>query len=115
MICKQTCANIQVVHFAKPKNLEPNAFKKSQGLRKIAKPNYLQPKASKFARFPESGDKFANMATLACTRGVQDPDFGVQSGRIFGFFWIWIGYRFPFNRIRINQMKKNVAMQKILI
>jgi len=37
--------------------------------------------------------------------GVQDPDFGVQSGRIFGFFWIWIGYRFPFNRIRIIQMK----------
>jgi len=44
--------------------------------------------------------------------GVQDPDFGVQSGRIFEFFWIWIGYRFPFNqiRIRIIQMKQNVTM-----
>jgi len=42
-----------------------------------------------------------------CTSGVQDPDFGVQSCRIFGLFWIWIGYRFPFNRIRIRiiQMK----------
>jgi len=29
-------------------------------------------------------------------------NFGVQSGGIFGFFWIWIGYRFPFNRILIR-------------
>jgi len=39
------------------------------------------------------------------TSGVQDADFGVQSGRILGIFWIWIGYRFLFNRIRIIQMK----------
>jgi len=38
-----------------------------------------------------------------CTSGVQDPDFGAQSSRIYGF--IWIGYRFPFNRIRIIQVK----------
>jgi len=25
------------------------------------------------------------------TSGLQDPDFEVKSGRIFGFFWIWIG------------------------
>jgi len=44
-------------------------------------------------------------SSLLQTSGVQEPDFGVQSGRIFWFFWIWIGYRFRFNRIRIIQMK----------
>jgi len=46
-------------------------------------------------------------SSLVHTSGVQDPGFGVQSGRILGFFWICIGYRFPFNRIRIRiiQMK----------
>jgi len=34
-------ANIQVVHFAKPKKLEPNACKKSPEIRQIAKPKYL--------------------------------------------------------------------------
>jgi len=42
---------------------------------------------------------------LLSTSGVQNPDFGIQSGRILGIFWIWIGYRFHFNRIRIIQMK----------
>jgi len=55
------------------------------------------------------------MATLFLegTSGVQDPDFGVQSGWIFGLFWIWIGYHFPFNRIRIwiIQMKSNLVVQ----
>jgi len=48
------------------------------------------------------------------TPGVQDPDFGVQSGRILGIFWIWIGYRFLFNRIRnrIIQMKEIVTIEK---
>ena len=40
-ICKQIHANIQVVHFAEPKNLEPNAFKQSPEVRQIAKPKYL--------------------------------------------------------------------------
>jgi len=46
---------------------------------------------------------------VVATSGVQDPYFGVQPSRIFGFFWIWIEYRFPFNRIRIRiiQMKKS--------
>jgi len=39
-----------------------------------------------------------------CT--VQDPEFGIQSARILGILWIWIGYLFPFNRIRIIQMKE---------
>jgi len=45
--------------------------------------------------------------SLVHTSGVQDPGFGVQPGRILAFFWICIGYRFPFNRIRIRiiQMK----------
>jgi len=34
-------ANMLVVHFAKPENLEPNAFKKSPEIRQIAKPKYL--------------------------------------------------------------------------
>jgi len=55
MHIKQRRANIPHVHFAKPKNLEPNAFKKSPEIRQTH---------SKFARFPESGDKFANMASL---------------------------------------------------
>jgi len=28
------------------------------------------------------------------------------------FFWIWIGYRFPFNRIRILRIKWNLTVQK---
>jgi len=53
---------------------------------------------------------------LVCAiSAVQDPVFEVQSGRIFGIFWIWIGYRFSFNRIWTIQMKYNVAKQKILI
>jgi len=49
--------------------------------------------------------------------GAQNPDFGVQSGQIFWFFLIWIGYRLPFNRIGIMiiQIEENVAMQKILL
>jgi len=27
---------------------------------------------------------------LPPTSGVQDPEFGIQFGRIFEFFWIWI-------------------------
>jgi len=48
-----------------------------------------------------------NNALCIRTSGVQDPDFGVQSGGILEIFWIWIGYRFLFNRIRyrILQMK----------
>jgi len=34
---------------------------------------------------------------------VQDPDFEVVYGRIFEC--LWIGYRFPFNHIRIIEMK----------
>ena len=60
--CKQIRANIQVVQFVKPKNLEPNAFKKLPEIHQIAKPKHLLPKLSKFS-FPESGRKFANMAT----------------------------------------------------
>jgi len=41
--------------------------------------------------------------TPAPVSGVQDPDFGDQSGQLFGFFWI--GYRFPFNCIRVIQIK----------
>jgi len=33
----------------------------------------------------------------------EDTDFGVQSYRIFMFFWI--GYRFPLNRTGMIQMK----------
>jgi len=44
--------------------LEPNAFKKSLEICQIAKSKYLWPKALKFARFLESGDKFTNVATL---------------------------------------------------
>ena len=34
-------ANMQVIHSAKPENLEPNALKKSPEIRHIAKPKYL--------------------------------------------------------------------------
>jgi len=54
--------------------LEPNAFKKSPEIRQIAKTKYFSQTHSKFARIPESGDKFANMATL-----VQDCFWGVES------------------------------------
>jgi len=64
-ICNQIRANIQVVHFAKPKNLEPNAFNKSPEIRQFAKPKHFSQTHSKFARIPESGDKFANLATLS--------------------------------------------------
>jgi len=30
-------------------------------------------------------------AHLLKSAGVQDPGFGVQSGLILSFFWIWIG------------------------
>jgi len=35
------------------------------------------------------------------------PGFRVQSGRLFRFLWNWIGYRFPFNRIRIRVIQMN--------
>ena len=42
------------------------------------------------ATFLEIGHEMAMKSTLIrmriCSSGVQDPDFGVQSGRIFGFF-----------------------------
>jgi len=31
-------------------------------------------------------------SSLVYSSGVQDPDFGVQSGRILRIFWIWIGF-----------------------
>jgi len=40
---------------------------------------------------------------LLANSGVQDKDFGVHSGRILRIFWI--GCPFPFNRIRIIQIK----------
>jgi len=49
---------------------------------------------------------------LLQSSGVQNSEFGVQSCCIIGIFWI--GYRFPFNRIWIIQMKQIVAMQKKL-
>ena len=34
-------ANMQVVHFAIPENLQPNIFKKSPEIRQIAKPIFV--------------------------------------------------------------------------
>jgi len=34
---------------------------------------------------------FVEKVEFVFDSGVQDPDFGVQSGRIIGLFWIWIG------------------------
>jgi len=34
-------ANMYAIHFARTKNLDPNAFKKSPEIRQIAKPKYL--------------------------------------------------------------------------
>jgi len=55
---------MQVGHFAKPNDLESNAFKKSPEIRQIAKPNICSQTLSKLARCPEFRDKFANLATL---------------------------------------------------
>ena len=38
----------------------------SKNRQKFAKPNIYRQTLSKFARFPVSGDKFADMATLTC-------------------------------------------------
>jgi len=55
---------------------------------------------------------------LVQTSGVQGPDFGFQSVRIFGMFLDldWIVYRLPFNRIRIRiiQMKKIWSCKNIV-
>jgi len=48
--------------------------------------------------------------------GVQDPDFGVQSGRIFGFFGFgldWISFSFQPDPDNPNEIKSGPA--KILI
>jgi len=58
---------MQVVHFAKPNNLEPNTSKNRQKFAKSPNQNIYSQTLSKFARFPKSGDKFANMATLNYT------------------------------------------------
>jgi len=57
--------------------LKPNAFNKSPEIRQIAKPKYFSHKQSKFARIAESGDKFANLATLSslvCYRKKREGD-----------------------------------------
>jgi len=56
--------NIQVVHFTKQKNLEPNAFTNRQKFAKSPNQNICSKTLSKLDIFPESGDKFANMAVL---------------------------------------------------
>jgi len=54
-----------LVYFAKlKKNLDPNAFKKRQKFAKSPKNNICSETLSKFGRFSESSDKFANMAIL---------------------------------------------------
>ena len=66
---------------------------------------HFQKNYRKGASFKQSACRGAMSQKRLQTSGVQDPDFGVQSGRIFGLFWIWIGYRFPFNRIRIRNIQ----------
>jgi len=47
------------------------------------------------------------------TSGVQDPDFAVQSGRIFGFFNLdWISFSFQLDSDPHNPNEKNLAVQK---
>jgi len=58
--------NNTLVYFAKPKNLKPKVFKKSPKFAKSPNQNICSQMLS-FARFSESGDKLANMATLALT------------------------------------------------
>jgi len=53
-----------LVYFANPKNLEPNAFVNRESFGKSPNQSICSQTLSKFARFPESGDKFANMANL---------------------------------------------------
>jgi len=62
-------------------------------------------------------DSAKRALTSICISAEQDPDFGVQSGETYEIFSIWIGYRFPFNRIPEPdvQMKSNLAVQKILV
>jgi len=60
----QIRANIQVVHFIKPKYLEPNDFKNRQKFVKSPNQNICSQTLSKLDIFPESGDKFTNMAVL---------------------------------------------------
>ena len=55
---------MHAIHFARTKNLDPNAFKNRQKFAKSPNQNICSQTLSKFARFPESGDKVANMATL---------------------------------------------------
>jgi len=48
---------------------------------------------SKFVKTPAG----VHSDTPAAVSGVQDPDFGVQSGRLFGFFGFGLDWKaFPF-------------------
>ena len=57
-------ANMHAIHFARTKNLDPNAFKNRQKFAKSPNQNICSQTLSKLDKFPESGDKFANMAVL---------------------------------------------------
>ena len=60
--------NDTLVYFAKPKILEPNAFKNCQKFAKSPNQNICSQTLSKFSRFSESSNKFANMATMQMAR-----------------------------------------------
>jgi len=64
-VYKQIRANIQVVNFAKQKIWSQILSKNRQKFAKSPNQNICSQTLSKFARFPESGDKFASMAILA--------------------------------------------------
>jgi len=62
-----------LVCFTKLKNLEPKDFNK------LPNQNVCSQTLSKFARFPESGDKFANMASLHRSVNARGVDFSTES------------------------------------
>ena len=66
--------NDALVYFDRPKNLEPKFSKNRQRSAKSPNQNICSQTLSKFVRFPESGDKFANTTTLTIT-----SEFDIQS------------------------------------